>query len=131
MLFRLMPGWLLALWLAVSCAVNYVAVMRLWQSPYLSALSHSVRWWRALTLTAALGGILTFAIFFIFLGPWLALLFGVFDGMFHWGSGVYLKRCRKYVFEPGYFQHALAVRVVHIVLYALMIAFALAHRHFN
>jgi hypothetical protein len=130
MLFTTMPLWLSVFFFAICFAVKHCASERIERMECYRVAVKSRDWMGPVAVLSTINGLLTFGIFFLFLG-WWSLLAATVDVVYHALTGTYkvkrqLSCCWR---EPPVFSEINALRAVHAGSYLSFIAIAMDLMH--
>lgn len=128
MLFDQLPTGVVALLLAISCAVKHTAVRRFTHTDWYKQMLRSDHWYFAALITCVGGSLLTY-LFFGQIVTWSwALIFAGVDFAFHLSTGIYAHYTGLLdMARPRYLRRIITIRIFHAVAYACYIWLGLSH----
>lgn len=125
MLFTDMPLWLNVVFFAICFAVKHCASERVERMEFYRVSTQSRDWMDCVLALSAFNGLMTFGIFYLFIG-WWSLLAATVDAGYHVWTGAYKAKCHLSCCwrKPPLFSEFNALRAVHAGSYISFILIA-------
>ena len=128
MLFDQLPTGVVALQLAISCAIKHTAVRRFTHTDWYKQMLRSDLWYFAALITCVGGSLLTYLFFGQIVAWSWALRFAGVDFAIHLSTGTYAHYSGLLdMARPQYLRRIITIRILHAVAYACYIWLGLSH----